>query len=232
MPPAVYASAADVPESPVEPSHELDRGVRQHPAAIPRIPLSLEEAAAMLQGQQAPPASAPGPVQPAAPQALPGSGFGGVQQPAPMYRQQQQQQHPPLQQQQQQLLQQQQGPAAVPDIGVALAQLAASGLLSAGGGGTTAGGGGGMLPPTHNRPQGGQVPGPYPPMQQQQPHLQPQPLGAPGGPGWLGNSQAPPRPQQHQAPPRQQYTPSYGVCRFFNTPQVSHCTASVALRTG
>lgn len=52
VPAALYASLADIPDTPAEPGAMADHGVVQHLSTIPRIPLSLEEAAARQQQQQ------------------------------------------------------------------------------------------------------------------------------------------------------------------------------------
>lgn len=124
--PAVYATWAQVPPSAEEPPPE-DAGKPQHPAYIPRIPLSAEEAQSIAHhaqhghmgaGHAAQPVYG---MQPPMGQAHHGYGVGGHQAtPA---------------------VQQQQPPAALPDgISAALAQLTASGVLPS-------------LPPVSQQPQ-------------------------------------------------------------------------------
>lgn len=137
VPAALYARIADVPDTPAEPGLMADHGMVQRLSTIPRIPLSLEEAA--LQQKQNQQQQQGGASQQQHSAAAPEQ-----QVPPPNSHQSQQQQHPPGGQvsgalpsgMQQQVMPppQQQAAAQLPDMGAigdTLAQLAASGILGA-----------------------------------------------------------------------------------------------------
>ncbi|KAL4423706.1 hypothetical protein ABPG75_001007 [Micractinium tetrahymenae] len=214
VPAALYAKMADIPDTPGEPGPMADHGVVQHLSTIPRIPLSLEEAAVQQQQQQQSQqsqqpqpqgAGAPQPQQPQQqqPQQLAPPNLQLSQQ---QHHQQHQQQRrlggqvpgapPAAMQQQAMALPQQQAAPQLAEIGAALAQLAASGILKPAGGASHAGSGPAVQPPAQQRPQQPGFPQQQGFRQQQgvQPlALQQQPMGQPGLP--------PPRGPQLAWPP-------------------------------
>lgn len=191
VPAALYAQLSALPDSPVEPSVTADHGQVQHLVTIARIPLSLEAAAGMQQQQQQQQAPLLGASSTA-------QRSGHVQQQQARHRR----------------ASEEHTAAVLPDIGAALAQLAASGIL-----GAVAGSAAGSSASQQQQPSA--MPRPlhiWPPGQQQ--GVAPDPgLQAPSHNWHAGAGRPDTGLQQTSQPPPARHPYSQRPCRYFNTPQ-------------